>query len=152
MSSITISRLDTEAACVPIRRLAVAHALYEQSETTTPADWAGRMHRLIASGDLDLFAAHSPEGACGYATLTSDVATWTGERFGHLDCLFVDASARGAGVGRLLLDAVVSRARERGFTELQWQTPIWNEQAIAFYRRTGAISTTKERFTLDLRE
>ena len=35
-----------------------------------------------------------------------------------------------------------------GIDELQWQTPEWNERAIQFYLREGAMSEIKSRFSL----
>ena len=71
-----------------------------------------------------------------------------GERFGHLDCLYVAEAQRGAGLGRLLVKAVASSAAARGYRELQWQTPEWNLAAIRFYESLGASRRPKERFTL----
>ncbi|WP_461474434.1 GNAT family N-acetyltransferase [Microbacterium sp. HJ5] len=152
MNSIGVVRVETEAECIPVRRLAIAHARYERSDTRIPDDWGARVAGLIACGDLDMFVATAEGRPVGYATLTSDVATWTGERFGHLDCLFVDETARGAGVGRRLFDAVFERALVRGLDHLQWQTPSWNERATAFYERLGAQRSSKQRFTLDIRD
>lgn len=145
---VVITRAITAADCEPARPLAIAHARFERSEVQIPRDWADRVAARIAQERLDVFIATSGGEAVGFASLTSDVSTWTGELYGHLDCLYVDEAERGAGVGQLLLSAVSDRATARGLTELQWQTPTWNERAIAFYRRTGARSTTKERFTL----
>ncbi len=33
---------------------------------------------------------------------------------------------------------------------IQWQTPIFNQQTIYFYRKIGGISKTKERFWLTI--
>ena len=53
--------------------------------------------------------------------LTSDVETWAATPYGHLDCLYVVEKYRKAGVGRLLMDAVILYAQDQGFGELQWQ-------------------------------
>jgi Acetyltransferase (GNAT) family. len=66
-----------------------------------------------------------------------------------MDCLFLRDHARGQGLGALLMDAVVALARELGLSEVQWQTPSWNEGAIRFYgRRIGVRAVDKLRFTL----
>jgi GNAT superfamily N-acetyltransferase len=58
------------------------------------------------------------------------------------------AGERGRSVGRLLVDAVAQWCREHGLGELQWQTPVWNEDAIRFYRQLGASDRAKAQFTL----
>lgn len=65
-----------------------------------------------------------------------------------MDCLYVCADARGAGVGRMLFDVVVAHARASGRAELQWQTPAWNTDAARFYRRAGAAEAAKLRYVL----
>jgi len=65
-----------------------------------------------------------------------------------MDCLFLAPDHRGLGVGALLMDAVAAEARNRGLAEVQWQTPVWNEGAIRFYARRGALGADKRRFSL----
>jgi len=133
-----------------IRPLVAAHAAFERSAVAIPTDWAERTARLIAVGRLAVFVARDGLEAVGYASTTTDVATWTGEEYTHVDCVFVAEAHRGGGVGRLLLDAATHQARSRGHRELQWQTPQWNTAAIGFYERLGATHQSKERFTLPL--
>ena len=151
-----VHRARTEADFAPLRALAQSHAQFERSGTVVPADWSRRMADLTTASRVDVFAAKAAAAAAaadeaiGYASVTYEVSTWTGTAYAHLDCLYVDPGHRGHGAGLLLFDAVVRRARSAGHTELQWQTPAWNERAIRFYRRTGAQSRDKVRFTLPL--
>lgn len=149
-ADVTVRRGVDAAGCAPVRDLVVAHAQHERSDAAVPADWAEGAARLIAAGRLDLFVAEVEGEAVGYASVTTDVATWTAAPYAHLDCLFVAERWRDLGVGRLLVGAVVDHVRTRGLGELQWQTPAWNEDAIRFYRRLGAQGRRKERFTLAL--
>ncbi len=87
----------------------------------------------------------------GYASATVNFSTWTGQPFLYLDCLFVQDSSRGLGVGARLLAAVRAHAAERQLAEIQWQTPDWNGDAIRFYRREGASSLPKARFFLSMK-
>jgi GNAT superfamily N-acetyltransferase len=124
-----------------------AHADYEKGEaSTTGADLRaaldGPRRRLWA------WIAEQAGRPIGYATATQDFATWTGLPFLHLDCLFVQDDQRGNGAGARLLDAVRDHAMVIGVTELQWQTPAWNERAQRFYIRAGATGSQKMRFTL----
>ncbi len=47
----------------------------------------------------------------GYAAYTLEYATWDAAPYMHLDCLYLRLEARGAGVGRRLMDAVIAEAR-----------------------------------------
>ncbi|WP_017600570.1 GNAT family N-acetyltransferase, partial [Nocardiopsis lucentensis] len=84
----------------------------------------------------------------GYATCSPEVSTWDGCEYLHMDCLFLRDGTRGAGLGARIMDAVADTARGLGLTEVQWQTPVWNEDAIRFYDRLGARAKEKLRYTL----
>ena len=84
----------------------------------------------------------------GYATTSREYSTWGAREYLHMDCLFVRAQHRGAGIGAALLDAVVQFARAHGLNEVQWQTPDWNVDASRFYRRLGGVDQPKLRFVL----
>jgi ribosomal protein S18 acetylase RimI-like enzyme len=61
-------------------------------------------------------------------------------RAGHdclLEDLFVDPSARRAGLGRALLDAAIARARERDCRRVELDTAETNEAARALYGAAG---------------
>ena len=55
---------------------------------------------------------------------------------------------RGLGLGEQLMNRIKCEARELGCNSVQWQTPVFNEGAIRFYKRIGAKSQSKERFTI----
>lgn len=127
------------------------HARFERADPPSvllldrlPGLLFGRTPRVHA------IVADAGDGLAGYATASLEVSTWQASEFLHLDCLFVREEARGAGVGRRLLDRVRELARELGATEVQWQTPDWNVDAARFYEREGAVHRSKKRFTLAL--
>ncbi|GEB59902.1 GNAT family N-acetyltransferase [Streptomyces gardneri] len=98
---------------------------------------------------LRCLVAELPDGSlAGYATCAPELSTWDGVAYLHMDCLYLTSTARGHGLGPLLLDAVRAEARALGLTEIQWQTPAWNEGAIRFYDRLGATSKEKRRYSL----
>lgn len=51
--------------------------------------------------------------------------------------MFVEGDARGQGVGRALVEAVVDWARSRGASQLSLWVTATNEPALALYRRCG---------------
>ncbi|MEU3750776.1 MULTISPECIES: GNAT family N-acetyltransferase [Streptomyces] len=109
----------------------------------------GRTGSGGASPRLRCLVAELPDGSlAGYATCAPELSTWDGVAYLHMDCLYLTSTARGHGLGPLLVDAVRAEARALGLTEIQWQTPAWNEGAIRFYDRLGATSKEKRRYTL----
>lgn len=63
----------------------------------------------------------------------------------YLEDLFVLPSHRRTGIGRALLAALAQYTLRHGFQELRWSVLDWNEPAIAFYRRIGAVISEKQR-------
>ena len=57
--------------------------------------------------------------------------------------LVVAESARGKGVGRLLLEEAERRARERGCWGMTLESANWRDETHAFYERVGWKSTGK---------
>lgn len=52
--------------------------------------------------------------------------------------LFVCKEYRGKGIGTLLMENVMRRAREVGCYRIDWNVRDWNESGIEFYKRIGA--------------
>jgi GNAT superfamily N-acetyltransferase len=82
--------------------------------------------------------AERGEQVVGYALFYPTFSTFLTIQGVWLEDLFVRPQHRGAGVGRALLAAVATRARERGGERLEWAALDWNELALGFYRRIGA--------------
>ena len=60
-------------------------------------------------------------------------STWTPGNYCYLQDLFVDDSARGLGLGRLLIEAVYAKAKEAGASRVHWLTHETNAQARILY-------------------
>lgn len=54
-----------------------------------------------------------------------------------LNLLVVDRKKRGKGLGKLLLNEFLKRAKKLGFKELYSFVPRWNEKTMEFYKRNG---------------
>lgn len=123
------------------------HAAFEQAPPPPPGIGA-RVATLAQRGRLWCWIARAANSTVGYATVTEDVATFTGEAFGHLDCLFVSERWRGVGAGRALMVAAAGWSAGRAHAQMQWQTPHWNVDARHFYSNLGATSRAKYRYFL----
>jgi GNAT superfamily N-acetyltransferase len=60
--------------------------------------------------------------------------------------LYVRAEARGLGAGRLLVKAVIERARRLGYRRMLLDTLPAMREAQALYRRIGFVETAPYRF------
>lgn len=86
--------------------------------------------------------------ACeGTAVCGSTYGLLDGEKndAGRIGGMWVDPSRRRQGVGRILVQAVVSWARERRLKRLGLWAPAANAGAIALYRDAGFVDTTLRR-------
>ena len=108
-------------------------------------------HVTAAAVARDGFGAHPEfrvllaehDGApLGYALFHPSWSTEVGEPGLYVYDLYVRASARGHGVGRALMVALVHLARAEGRSFLWWNSKEWNREAQAFYRGLGAIEET----------
>ncbi|MBX2845929.1 MAG: GNAT family N-acetyltransferase [Saprospiraceae bacterium] len=86
----------------------------------------------------------------GYATYIKQLSTWDANTYIYMDCLFIEASFRGKGLGKQLMKWIIDDAKKLGCTIIQWQTPEENTRAIQFYQGLGAQSKSKQRFFLEL--
>lgn len=131
--------------------LVAEHAEFERAAPPAP-DLAERLRELLFTTPaprLRCLVAELPDGeVVGYASCVPELATWQGREFLHMDCLFLRPASRGSGLGALLVEAVAAEARSLGLTEVQWQTPVWNEGAVRFYQRLGAQAKEKLRYSL----
>ena len=69
----------------------------------------------------------------GFALCLTHEGTWTQALDCYLEDLFVDAAARGKGVGKALLDDLVALSRDKGWTRLYWHTDESNTTARKLY-------------------
>jgi len=74
----------------------------------------------------------------GFALWFLNFSTWLGRHGIYLEDLYVRPAHRGTGLGKALLETLVSIARERGYGRVEWWVLDWNEPAHAFYRSLGA--------------
>ncbi|KPF51392.1 MULTISPECIES: GNAT family N-acetyltransferase [unclassified Novosphingobium] len=74
----------------------------------------------------------------GFALFFHNFSTFEGKPGIYLEDLYVRPEARGAGLGKALLQALAGLAIARGCARLEWSVLDWNAPSIAFYRSLGA--------------
>jgi GNAT superfamily N-acetyltransferase len=77
--------------------------------------------------------------AMGFALFFHNYSTFLAQPGIFLEDLFVKPEARGKGVGHELLSSLAQLAIERNCGRLEWNVLDWNELAISFYKRIGAL-------------
>ena len=113
---------------------------------TTDATW----QRLVDDdAPLHALAAVDGDDLLGFAHYLLHPTTWTTQPSCYLEDLFVASSTRGTGVGRLLIEALVARGRERNWSGIHWLTAADNATAMLLYDRI-ATKTTWVRYEIDL--
>ena len=84
--------------------------------------------------EFECFVAEKGDQVIGMALFYPRYSKWKG-KFLYLEDLIVTEPYRGQGVGKALLDQVISIAMERGAARLEWQVLDWNTPAIDFYKK-----------------
>ncbi len=96
---------------------------------------AERAGPLIASGEVTvLFCGEGPDG---FAQLRFRPSLYTGALDAHLEELYVIPERRGHGLGRALLEAAMTLARERGAARIDLGTSEDDVAARALYESAG---------------
>ena len=79
------------------------------------------------------FVAEEDGVVNGFALYYIRYSTWKGQKM-YLEDIIVTEAARGRGLGKLLMDALIAEAKEKNFPGITWQVLNWNEPALNFYR------------------
>ena len=93
------------------------------------------------------FVAEVDQVIQGFGLYYVRYSTWKGCRL-YLEDLLVTEEMRGKGIGKLLFDALVNEAVDKGFNGMTWQVLDWNEPAINFYKKNGFAAFDKHIFKL----
>jgi len=94
---------------------------------------------------FDALIAWNRERPVGLAVYFSEFSTWRGSPGVYVQDLYVAADARGSGLGRQLMEAVIDRARVWGAAYCKLAVYGKNENALGFYRRLGFRVSDNER-------
>jgi GNAT superfamily N-acetyltransferase len=108
-------------------------------------------HEVVATEELlreTLFGARATaevaigfleDQPVGFVLFFHNYSTFLGRPGIYIEDLFVEESCRGRGFGRALLLYVARLAKERRCGRLEWAVLDWNDPAIGFYKKLGAV-------------
>lgn len=109
---------------------------YRQPEPDPEA--MDRLREVLLAGNEGIQLVAEADGVLvGFATIYFSWTTFTGERIGIMNDLYVVAAHRGSGAARALFEACREECRSRGFAEMTWETAPDNHRAQRFYGKVG---------------
>lgn len=132
--NIIIRKAET-ADLVQVYGLIKELALFENepNEPTNP------LKKFIEEGScknprFQVIVAEENQVIVGIALYYYGYSTWKGSMI-YLDDLVVKESYRKCGIGKQLMDELISIAKEEKIKQIRWQVLDWNENAIKFYKK-----------------
>ena len=115
-------------------------AIYEKLEHAVVAREADLAEALFGTHPAAEALVASLDGrAVGFALFFTTYSTFLGRPGLYLEDLFVVPDARGKGAGKALLARLAAITVERNYGRLEWAVLDWNEPAIGFYKKLGAL-------------
>ncbi len=136
---------------VGLVQLCGEHAAFEENDYVSSNSKQENLKQLLFSSPprIQCLVVEDNHGLVGFATYMLQLSTWDAANYMYLDCLFLRPEARGQGIGKKLMQRIAVRAKEENCINVQWQTPVFNTNAINFYNHLGAESKDKLRFFLN---
>jgi GNAT superfamily N-acetyltransferase len=132
---------DATVADIPIiLQLIRDLATYERAPNDVVATERGLEEVLFsAEPAAKVVIAFENAEPVGFAVYFFNFSTWLGRPGLYLEDLFVKPEMRGRGYGRALLVHLAKIARDHNCGRMEWAVLTWNEPAIEFYKKIGAI-------------
>jgi GNAT superfamily N-acetyltransferase len=141
MNTANLRIVPAEPADVPlilalIRELAEFERLLDQVAATEEA-----IHESLFGAEprAEVLLARVEHDVAGFALFFHNYSTFLGKPGLYLEDLFVRPRFRGTGCGQLLLKHLAALAVQRGCGRMEWSVLNWNQRAIDFYRKLGAV-------------
>lgn len=127
------SRSDLPAIHSLVRELAI----YERAES----EFIASLNEYEQDFGQGIFQAHVAEvdgEVVGMVLYYMAYSTWKGKML-FLEDFVVREAYRRYGIGQLLFEAFLEEARRRGCRLAKWQVLDWNQPALRFYEKNGAL-------------
>lgn len=135
MNIRTATRADVPAILGFIKDLAE----YEKLSHEVVADEAKLAATLFGERPAaEVLICEDPE-PIGFALFFTSYSTFLAKPGLYLEDLFVRPSARGRGAGKALMVALAKLCVARDYGRFEWSVLDWNEPALQFYRKLGAL-------------
>jgi len=130
------TRNDVSAIVSLIRALAE----YERLADAVVLDEAAFAEHLFGPRPYaECLVAEDAGAVVGFALFFHNYSTFVGKPGLYLEDLFVRPEQRGKGYGKALLVELAKVATARNCGRLEWSVLDWNEPAVGFYKKLGAV-------------
>jgi len=83
--------------------------------------------------------AYVGDECAGFALFFTNYSTFLGKPGLYLEDVFVKPHLRRKGIGVALLKKLAAIACERDYGRMEWSVLDWNDPAIQFYKKLGAV-------------
>lgn len=125
---------DIHAVYLLIKELAMYEKLPDEVEITP--------EQLIKDGFGEtplygLLVAEIENTIVGLVIYYFRYSTWKGKRL-YIEDIIVTEKMRGNGIGKMLFDSTIMKAKELNCKGINWLVLDWNKPAINFYDKYGA--------------
>lgn len=100
-----------------------------------------RLRRTLFAGrrTAEVAIAYEASQPVGFVLFFHNYSTFLARPGLYIEDLFIEEGYRRRGYGRALLLYVARLAKERGCGRLEWSVLDWNQPAIDFYKKLGAV-------------
>lgn len=112
-------------------------AAYEKEPDAVLSDIT-EYYAAFESGLIQGHIAEMEREKVGMTVFYRTFSTWKGVTL-YLEDFYVIPEYRQHGIGQQLFDAFVETARQMGCRQTKWQVLDWNEPALRFYEKNGAV-------------
>jgi ribosomal protein S18 acetylase RimI-like enzyme len=85
------------------------------------------------------------ENLVAYAIFYPNFASFRGQRGVYLEDIYLKPECRGKKIGEAMLKEIARYGKEIGAVRIDFQVLDWNESAIKFYKKLGALKDEDER-------
>lgn len=128
-------RSDIPAILNLINELAEYEKLSDQVTATEKILEENLFNRKFA----EVLIAEYDNEIAGQALFFHNFSTFIGKPGIYLEDIYVRPKFRGKGIGKEILLRLIKIAEERNCGRVEWAVLDWNESAISFYKKLGAI-------------
>jgi len=94
---------------------------------------------------VQCLVAETDGGLAAYAIMYPNFATFRGQKGIYLEDIYLRPAYRGTGLGAAMLKQIAKTAASQGCERIDFVVLDWNQPAIGFYEKHGAILDDQER-------
>ncbi len=112
--------------------------VYQKMEDKITVTEEGMRKLLAAKKGEAIFGDYDHE-TVAFIYFCANSSAFSGQTGLYLDAFYIDENMRGKGLGKIMMNFLARLAVERGCKRVEWGCLDWNDPAIKFYRKFGAV-------------